>query len=156
MKGWRNGMLGFGAATGLMALSPAAQSAVSETPPDWTTPRAVMLWAMGLDRQGWDYLGSADDAIYFVQHPKPLSNGRATFALRGEFFDHRQVGRISSSLAVFEVDCPVFRMRRLSTRMLSEHDLMGETLNLDERPTDWFEPPGRLIPAAVTGACLSL
>lgn len=156
MRGWRKCMGGLGLAAGLLTAPHAVQAAVDEAPPDWTSPKAVMLWAMGLDRAGWDYLGSADDAIYFAQRAKGLPNGHATFALRGEFFNHKQVGRISSSQAVFEVDCPAFRMRRLSSRMLSQHNLKGETLNLDERPTDWFEPPGHLIPAAVTGACLSL
>lgn len=143
------------AAVGVACTGGAAQSAVSEAVPDWHSPKAVMLWAKNLDRRGWDYLGSADDAIYFVSRPKRQARGRLTFALRGEFFDHAQVGEISSSIAVFEADCDAFSMRRLSARMLSEHDLKGRLLKNDTAETDWFDPPGVLIPAAITGACLT-
>lgn len=147
-----------GAALGmaLLGLAPLARAAVDETTPDWHSPKAVMAWAMELDRKGWDYLGSVDDSIYFTRRADPLPDGHLTFALRAEFFDHRQVGQVSSSLTEFEVDCQAFRMRRLSTRILSRHNLKGDTLKFDDRPTDWFEPPGGLIPAALTGACLSL
>lgn len=132
----------------------AAPSRVSETPPPADDAAAIMRWALTLDRTGWEYLGSADDGIYFVRQPVRTPNGHLDLQLRAEFYDHSQVGRISSSLAEFEIDCSTFTMRRLRNQMLADHNLAGAVLSADDKPTAWFEPPGKLIPAALTGACL--
>lgn len=153
----RTGRFLFGGALTACALMASAAMArpVSETPPDASSPRAVMTWAMDLDRTGWDYLGSADDAIYFVRPPARLPNGHLKVTLRAEFYNHAQVGKISSSLAEFEIDCRAFALRRLSNKMLAGHNLQGDVLSADAKPGDWLTPPGVLIPAAVTGACLA-
>lgn len=123
--------------------------------PDPSSPASVMHWAMNLDLRGWDYLGSADDSIFFVSRPRVLPNGHKVFGSRAEFFDHSQVGEISSLVAEMEVDCDRFKLRRISTRSFAAHNLTGKVLFEDHTITDWFSPPGNLVPASATGACLA-
>ena len=144
-----------GLSVGATGVSSALARPASDTPPDATSPKAVMTWALDLDRKGWDYLGSADDAIYFARRPDHLPNGHLKLSMRAEFYNHAKVGKISSSLAEFEIDCSAFAMRRLSNRMLAGHNLSGDVLSADAKATDWMTPPGVLVPAAVTGACLA-
>ena len=132
-----------------------ARAAPSAERPDWRNPAAVMHWAEGLDRKGWDYLGSTDDSIFFVGMVRRLPEGHRLIPLRVEFFDPIHVGPVGSNVGDLEADCARFKIRRLNTKAFAGHNLSGKVLNDDPKPTEWFDPPGNSIPAAVTGACLA-